>query len=121
MSAPTSHDPVAVTTRDGVSWLRRAVTVDGRGLYAVDGTVPGAPEFVMATLPELAEHGIAGTADALPVPVGPESQEPIEELAAFRALELGDLDGRVSASCGKPNHPTWLRRRDDTAAPARGA
>ena len=38
------------------------------------------------------------------------------ELAAFRALELGDLDGRVSASCGKPNHLTWLRKVDDTRA-----
>jgi hypothetical protein len=29
------------------------------------------PNFVMATLSELAEHGIAGSADVLPVPVGP--------------------------------------------------
>ena len=36
------------------------------------------------------------------------------ELAAFRALELGDPDGRVSASCGDPEHPTWLRKPDDT-------
>jgi len=35
------------------------------------------------------------------------------ELAAYRALELGDLDGRVSASCGNPDHPTWLRAADD--------
>jgi hypothetical protein len=35
------------------------------------------------------------------------------ELAAYRALELGDLDGRVSASCGNPEHPTWLRKPDD--------
>ncbi|MFJ8345085.1 hypothetical protein ACIQ9J_01655 [Streptomyces sp. NPDC094153] len=36
------------------------------------------------------------------------------ELAAYRALELGDLDGRVSAACGNPEHPTWLRQPDDT-------
>lgn len=50
--------------------------------------------------------------------VGPEPQalSDADELAAFRALELGDLDGRVSASCGKPNHLTWLRKRDDTRA-----
>ncbi|MET8081833.1 hypothetical protein [Streptomyces sp. NPDC005303] len=36
------------------------------------------------------------------------------ELAAYRALELGDTDGRVSASCGNPEHPTWLRKPDDT-------
>jgi hypothetical protein len=35
------------------------------------------------------------------------------ELAAYRALELGDPDGRVSASCGNPEHPTWLRAPDD--------
>lgn len=37
-----------------------------------------------------------------------------DELGAFRALELGDPDGRVSASCGDPEHPTWLRKLDDT-------
>lgn len=36
------------------------------------------------------------------------------DLAAFRALDLGDPDGRVSASCGNPEHPTWLRAPDDT-------
>ncbi|MEV6833532.1 hypothetical protein AB0N17_03210 [Streptomyces sp. NPDC051133] len=36
------------------------------------------------------------------------------ELAAYRALELGDLDGRMSASCGNPDHPAWLRAPDDT-------
>ncbi|MFB6955501.1 hypothetical protein ACFCYB_00335 [Streptomyces sp. NPDC056309] len=35
------------------------------------------------------------------------------ELAAYRALELGALDGRVSAACGNPEHPTWLRKPDD--------
>ncbi|MDX3839811.1 hypothetical protein [Streptomyces europaeiscabiei] len=36
------------------------------------------------------------------------------ELAAYRALDLGDLDGRVSASCGNPEHPTWLRAPSDS-------
>lgn len=36
------------------------------------------------------------------------------ELTAYRALELGDPDSRVSASCGNPEHPTWLRAPDDT-------
>lgn len=35
------------------------------------------------------------------------------ELAAYRALDLGDPDGRVSASCDNPEHPTWLRTPDD--------
>jgi hypothetical protein len=61
-----------------MSWVRRAVTQDGHGLYAPEG-VCSCPEFVMATLAELAEHGIKGqdpVADAvaalgaLPVPVG---------------------------------------------------
>ncbi|MFE3031514.1 hypothetical protein ACFXKY_07685 [Streptomyces canus] len=71
MSAPTTHDPLVVNTRDGVCWERRAVTPDGRGLYAVEGSCK-CPEFVMATLAELAEHGIVGSAHVLPVPVGPE-------------------------------------------------
>jgi hypothetical protein len=36
------------------------------------------------------------------------------ELTAYRALDLGDPDGRVSASCGDPEHPTWLRAPNDT-------
>lgn len=39
--------------------------------------------------------------------------ETAAELAAFRGLELADVDGRVSASCPEPGHPTWLRKRDD--------
>lgn len=64
----------------------------------------------ITNLPEaVAVHG------ALPVPVLPEPQALSEaaELAAFRALELGDPDGRVSASCGNPSHPTWLRAKVD--------
>lgn len=38
----------------------------------------------------------------------------VAEVEAFRALDLGDLDGRVSASCDNPEHPTWLRKPDDT-------
>lgn len=32
----------------------------------------------------------------------------------LEALELGDLDGRVSATCSEPSHPTWLRSASDT-------
>lgn len=71
MSAPTTHDPLVVNTRDGVTWLRRAVMQDGRGLYAVTDSCT-CPPYLMATLAELAEHGIAGSADVLPVPVGPQ-------------------------------------------------
>lgn len=35
-------------------------------------------------------------------------------LTAFEALELGDIDGRVSAACPDPAHPTWIRAQEDT-------
>ncbi|MFF7880937.1 hypothetical protein ACH40F_08340 [Streptomyces sp. NPDC020794] len=71
MSAPTTRDPLAVNTVDGASWVRRAVTSGGRGLYAVEGSCR-CPEYLMATYAELEEHGIAGLADALPMPGGSE-------------------------------------------------
>ncbi|MFF6829584.1 hypothetical protein [Streptomyces longwoodensis] len=77
MSAPVSHDPLVVNTSDGAVWMRRAVTRDGQGLYAVADAPACCPPFVMATLAELAEHGIAGSADCLPVPVGPERPESV--------------------------------------------
>lgn len=102
-TAPTTHDPLVANTKDGTCWVRRAVTRDGHGLYAVAGAVKGVPDEVLATLPELAEHGIVGSADVLPVPVGPEPQ-PLalpwahamsdEDLHGF----LGDL---VSAAMGR--------------------
>jgi hypothetical protein len=82
VSAPTTHDPLVVNTKDGVTWLRRAVTQDGQGLYAVTDSCK-CPEYLMATLAELAEHGIAGSADALPMPVGPEPSE-LERLRTQR-------------------------------------
>ena len=91
MSAPTSHDPLVVNTADGVVWLRRAVTADGRGLYAVTGSC-SCPEYLMATLAELAEHGIAGSADVLPMPVGPEPQARRERYAKA-VLQVKSLAG----------------------------
>ncbi|WP_405960747.1 hypothetical protein OG235_27670 [Streptomyces sp. NBC_00024] len=94
MSAPATHDPVAVTTADGTSWVRRAVTRDGRGLYAVDGSCK-CPEFLMATLAELAEHGIQGMADVLPVPV-PVGPEPLS------AERLAEITARADAATAGP-------------------
>lgn len=74
--------PLVVNTTDGTCWTRRAVTRSGEALYAPEG-VCSCPEFVMATLAELAEHGIAGSAYALPVPIG--RQEPRTELEKLRA------------------------------------
>jgi hypothetical protein len=67
MSTATTSDPLVVNTRDGACWERRAVTSDGHGLYAAAGSCK-CPEFLLVPLSELAEHGIVGTADALPVP-----------------------------------------------------
>lgn len=63
--------PLVVNTRDGMCWTRRTVTSSGIALYAPEA-VRTCPRFVMATLAELAERGITGSADVLPVPVGPE-------------------------------------------------
>jgi hypothetical protein len=77
--------PLVVNTKDGTCWTRRGSFRGGEALYAPEG-VCRCPEFVMATLAELAEHGIAGTADALPVPGGQPplavSEQQIEALAA---------------------------------------
>jgi hypothetical protein len=78
VSAPVTHDPLVVNTRDGVTWLRRAATQDGRGLYAVTDSCK-CPPYLMATLAELAEHGIVGSADVLPVPVGPEPRSELDQ------------------------------------------
>ncbi|MFE6634727.1 hypothetical protein ACFVFT_14680 [Streptomyces tendae] len=65
--------PLVVNTRDGACWTRRTVTEGGIALYAL-ADVCSCPELVMATLDELAARGIAGSADVLPMPVGPEPQ-----------------------------------------------
>lgn len=97
MSAPVSHDPLVVNTRDGVVWQRRAVTRDGHGLYAVTGSC-SCPEYLMATLAELAEHGIAGSADVLPIPVGPAPVDPqaaVEQLDFLHRVTLPELRREV--------------------------
>jgi hypothetical protein len=94
VSAPVTHDPVAVNTQDGSCWTRRAVTRDGRGLYALADVKGDVPELVLATLPELAEHGLGSMAFALPMPVGPEPQEsPVDADRAKAPWGRGE-DGR---------------------------
>jgi hypothetical protein len=61
--------PLVVNTTDGTVWTRREGSRGGEALYAPE-KCGQCPQFVMATLTELAEHGIAGSADVLPVPVG---------------------------------------------------
>lgn len=91
--------PLVVNTRDGAVWTRRAVTRGGLPLYALAGSPRECPENVMATLAELAEYGITGSADALPVPVGPEPQTlSVERLAEIeeRGAHLYEFGGDVS-------------------------
>jgi hypothetical protein len=61
--------PLVVNTVDGTVWTRREAVRDGQPLYAL-ADCQRCPELVMATYSELAEHGIVGTADALPVKAG---------------------------------------------------
>ena len=91
--------PLVVNTTDGTCWTRRSVTRGGLALYAPQG-VCSCPEFVMATLPELAEHGIAGSADVLPVPVGPEPQA--ASLPLKVVAELNDLRMRLAGMANPP-------------------
>lgn len=65
-SVPETTDPLVVNTKDAC-WVRRAVTSDGRGLYAVEGSCR-CPEFLLVPLVELAAVGIVGSADVLPAP-----------------------------------------------------
>jgi hypothetical protein len=116
MSAPVSHDPLVVNTSDGAVWMRRAVTRDGHGLYVVADAPACCPPFVMATLAELAEHGIAGSADVLPVPVGREPSDREKERAAIAEL-IGDAEpasdglvvqlGQSVRDRREHEHPTW--------------
>jgi hypothetical protein len=97
MSAPES-----VRTKDGMVWTLRTVTSSGIALYAPKG-VCECPAFVMATLSELAEHGIqsaelaAAVAEhgAFPVPVGPEPQ-------ALSAGRLAEIEAREQAATAGP-------------------
>ena len=77
--------PLVVNTTDGTVWTRRGALRGGEPLYAPAG-VCGCPEFVMATLAELAEHGISGSADVLPVPVGPQPWSQAEAKDEFERI-----------------------------------
>lgn len=70
MNAPTTRDPLVVNTQDGCCWTRRAVNRVGRGLYALADVKGPVPELVLASLAELAEHGLASMTNCLPVPAG---------------------------------------------------
>lgn len=100
-----SRPPLVVMTRDQTTWTRRAATYEGLALYAPEG-VCSCPEFVMATLAELAEHGITGTADVLPVPVGASAEAPMTAQAASIRL----------AQYGAGTRKTWSTATYDSGA-----
>ncbi|WP_063735577.1 hypothetical protein [Streptomyces sp. RTd22] len=109
MSAPTTHDPLTVTTADGTAWTRRAVTRGGRGLYAPTD-VKGCPQYVIATLVELAEHGIRDRGEV----AAPSECERLRarlaeserKLAAERAKRADEHDDLVHA-LGCPAGMEW--------------
>jgi hypothetical protein len=81
VSAPETHDPLKVTTKDGMRWELRAVTESGSGMYALAG-VCDCPEYVLASFAELAERGI----------VGPEPQaSEVERLRAHSEFLMRDV------------------------------
>ncbi|WP_431781780.1 hypothetical protein [Streptomyces chumphonensis] len=57
----TTKDPERVQTSNGTIWSLRAATRGGAGLYA-PVEVRECPRLVMATLAELAEHGVKAVA-----------------------------------------------------------
>lgn len=91
-SLTKTKDPLVVNTRDAC-WVRRAVTTDGHGLYAVEGSCR-CPEFLLTPLSELAGLGIVGTASALPMPAGPAVT--VSEDASGRTLTF---TARETAAC----------------------
>ncbi|MFJ4649511.1 hypothetical protein ACIP6Q_39255 [Streptomyces bobili] len=80
--------PLVVNTKDGTVWTRREGSRGGEALYAPEkcGTCP---QFVMATLTELAEQGIAGSANVLPVPTAPAPRLLAADRSAIAEL-IGD-------------------------------
>ncbi len=93
--------PLVVNTVDGAVWTRREGSRDGEALYAPEkcGTCP---QFVMVTLTELAELGIVGSADVLPVPGGPELELALPWAHVMPDGDLGGfLDDLVSAALNR--------------------
>jgi hypothetical protein len=70
MSDQTLHDPLAVNTaKDEACWMRRAYDREGHGLYALADSTEPFPS--LWTIRELAERGLRGMVNALPMPVSP--------------------------------------------------
>lgn len=105
--------PLVVNTTDGTCWTRREGTRGGEALYAPE-KCGQCPQFVMATYAELAEHGIAGSADVLPMPVGPEPQAGDRRTAAEVRLEqYGDERRTYGTGSEKALHQIALDLRGE--------
>lgn len=98
--------PERVRTSDGMVWVLRAETRGGLELYALEG-VCSCPPYVMATLAELAEHGIQSAElaavvaelGALPMPVGPMPADRLTAtFAAVQVLREDPHDGPLAHS-----------------------
>ncbi|MFE1587021.1 hypothetical protein ACFW6Q_15165 [Streptomyces sp. NPDC058737] len=116
--------PLVINTRDGACWTRRTVTEGGIALYAL-ADVCSCPEFVMATQDELAQRGIVGSADALPMPTGPEPVSEAEldavltEVSAFLRVRLalesakrGRRELRAELHTAQAHGRTFLEQRN---------
>jgi hypothetical protein len=86
--------PLVVNTTDGTCWKLRPQTRFGMALYAIEGAPKDCPQGVMATYAELVEHGIAGEAFSLPMPVGP---QPRPESGSKVAALIGDAKPATDA------------------------
>ncbi|MEU5624225.1 hypothetical protein [Streptomyces tendae] len=116
--------PLVVNTKDGACWTRRTVTAGGIALYAPEA-VKTCPEFVMATLEDLAAHGIQGSADVLPMPVG---SAPVSEAAldvavdglaqylrvrlALESAKRGRREARAELHTAQAHGRTFLEQRN---------
>jgi hypothetical protein len=90
MNAPL-RDQRFVSTQDGSTWERKGYDREGaHGLYALAGSVEDSPR--LWSVRELAELGLRGMTDVLPVPVGRELTE-VERLRA----RLAEVEGQRAA------------------------
>lgn len=97
---PVSFAPAAasLTTSNGVVWTLRARNAQGLALYA-PATVRDCPRLVLATVAELAAHGIVSASDAAPEPADPAAdvRAPIIARTRIRRDDLDRVRARAAA------------------------
>jgi hypothetical protein len=100
--------PETLRTFDGAEFELRATTRTGTALYAIKGAPKCCPPQLMATLAELAEHGIQSTELAaavaklgtLPMPAGNAPRASSAEQLAVRVAELEKVGAEARAALG---------------------